>query len=50
MLELPASYLLAHTLGWGPQGLFYAITFAFCLLAVISAVMFRRGQWKLKAV
>ena len=46
MIELPLSWLLAHVFGFGPQGLFYAITFAFSILAVISAAMFRRGAWK----
>jgi putative MATE family efflux protein len=50
VIELPLAWLLAHVFGWGPQGLFYAITFAFSLLAVISAAMFRRGGWKLKYV
>jgi Na+-driven multidrug efflux pump len=50
IIELPLAWLLAHVFGWGPQGLFYAITFAFSVLAVVSAVMFRRGTWKGTAV
>jgi hypothetical protein len=34
----------------GPQGVFVAITLAFSLLAIASALLFRRGRWKLKAV
>ncbi len=49
-IELPLAYVMANTFGMGPQGLFYAITFAFSVLAVVSALMFRRGQWKTQRV
>jgi putative MATE family efflux protein len=48
--EIPLAYLLAKVLGWGPRGVFIAITVAFSTLAVASAVLFRRGRWKLKKV
>ena len=48
--EIPLAYLLARVLGWGPRGVFVAITIAFSTLAVASAVLFRRGRWKLKKV
>jgi Na+-driven multidrug efflux pump len=38
--------LLAVILGLGPRGVFVAITVAFSSLALISAVLFRRGKWK----
>jgi len=44
--ELPLAYLLAVVLGLGPRGVFVAITVAFSTLALISAVLFRRGKWK----
>jgi Na+-driven multidrug efflux pump len=44
--ELPLAYLLAVILGLGPRGVFVAITVAFSSLALISAVLFRRGKWK----
>ncbi len=50
LFEIPLAWLLAHTFGFGPQGAFAAATAAFCTLAVVSAVLFRRGQWKLQRV
>ena len=32
------------------QGVAWSVTIAFSTLAVASAVLFRRGRWKLKAV
>ena len=48
--EIPGAYILSTTLGLGPQGVFLSVTLAFSLLAVISAVIFRRGTWKTKTV
>ncbi len=50
LLELPLAYVLAHSLGIGPRGVFIAMTIAFSSLAVVSAVVFRRGRWKAKKV
>jgi putative MATE family efflux protein len=50
LFEIPAAYILAYNLGWGPTGVFWAITIAFSLLAVASALLFRRGAWKQKVV
>ena len=50
MFEIPAAYVLAYYYGLGPEGVFWAITVAFSLLAVASAVLFKRGKWKLKKV
>jgi len=48
--ELPAAALLAYTAGWGPTGVFVAMTISFASLAVVSGVIFRRGRWKEKVV
>jgi Na+-driven multidrug efflux pump len=48
--EIPLAWVLAKVLGWGPRGVFLAITIAFSTLAVASAALFRRGKWKLKKV
>jgi Na+-driven multidrug efflux pump len=48
--ELPAAYFMALRLGFGPKGVFWALMLAFSILAVVSAVIFRRGRWKLKRV
>lgn len=50
MFEIPLAYVLADRFGWGPQGVFWAITLAFSLLAVTAALLFKRGKWKLKVV
>jgi putative MATE family efflux protein len=48
--ELPLAYVLAITFSIGPRGVFLAITIAFSTLAVVSALVFRLGRWKGKAV
>jgi putative MATE family efflux protein len=48
--ELPLAYILALVLGIGPRGVFIAITIAFSTLAVVSALVFRRGRWKTRVV
>jgi len=48
--EIPLGWILAHQLGMGPQGVFIAMTIAFSMLAVVSAALFRRGQWKGRTV
>lgn len=48
--ELPLAYALAIVSGLGPRGVFLAITIAFSTLAVVSAVVFRRGRWKTRVV
>jgi putative MATE family efflux protein len=50
LFEIPLAWLLALRLGMGPSGVFYAITVSFSTLAVVSAVLFRRGTWKTKRV
>jgi putative MATE family efflux protein len=50
VFEIPLAYLLAYYYGSGPDGVFWAITIAFSMLAVASAVIFKRGKWKLKVV
>ncbi|MEP7148076.1 MAG: MATE family efflux transporter [Acidobacteriota bacterium] len=50
LFEIPAAYILAYYFDLGPEGVFWAITVAFSLLAIASAVLFKRGKWKLKKV
>jgi putative MATE family efflux protein len=50
LFEIPLAWLLAEHLGAGPAGVFWAITIAFSTLAVVSAVLFRRGKWKVRLV
>lgn len=44
--EIPLAWFLAHRVGWGPDGVFTAITVAFSTVALASAALFRRGRWK----
>jgi putative MATE family efflux protein len=48
--EVPLAWLLSGPAGLGPSGVFLAITIAFSTLAMVSAVVFRRGRWKTRRV
>jgi len=48
--EIPLALVLSKYLKMGPNGVFIAVAVAFSSLAVISAIVFRRGTWKLKLV
>jgi Na+-driven multidrug efflux pump len=50
LLEIPLAYLLATQTGLGAHGVFAALAIAYSSLAVVSAVLFRRGTWKEKRV
>ena len=50
LFEIPLAYLLAYHFGLGPNGVFWAITIAFSVLAIASALLFKRGKWKTKIV
>jgi putative MATE family efflux protein len=50
LFELPLAYVLANLTNLGPQGVFLAMTFSFSSLAVVSALVFRKGKWKTKKV
>lgn len=44
--EIPLAYVLAVRLGFGPRGVFAALTIAFSTFALSAAFFFRRGRWK----
>ncbi len=48
--EIPLAWVLATRTDMGPTGVFIAIMVAFSTLAVVSAVIFRQGKWKLQQV
>jgi putative MATE family efflux protein len=48
--EIPLAYALGLPLGFGPDGVFWAMAIAFSAMSVVSAMLFRRGRWKLKRV
>jgi MATE family, multidrug efflux pump len=48
--EIPLAWWLSVGAGLGPRGVFIALTIAYSTLAVVSAILFRRGTWKDKKV
>ena len=50
LFKIPAAYVLAVPAGFGPNGVFAAITAAYSMFAVTGVVFFRRGRWKLQQV
>jgi putative MATE family efflux protein len=44
--EIPLAWFLSHHTRLGPNGVFLAMTLAFCTIAVVSVTLFRRGGWK----
>jgi putative MATE family efflux protein len=50
IIQIPLAWFLAGACGLGPTGVFIAVPVSFSALAVWSAVLFRRGRWKLKQV
>lgn len=46
LLQLPFAYVMALTLDFGPVGVFWAITLAEILIAVVAIVWFKKGNWK----
>jgi putative MATE family efflux protein len=48
--EIPLAWVLAHHAGLGPEGAFLAVAIAFSTIAVASAILFRRGHWKVRRV
>jgi len=48
--EIPLAYILGVKFGLGPRGVFVAMTIAFSTLALVSALVFRRGKWKTRKV
>ena len=48
--EIPLAWWLATRAGFGPRGVFLALTLAYSTLAVVSALIFRKGRWKASTV
>ena len=46
LLQLPFAYFMAITLDFGPAGVFWAITLAEVLIAIIAIILFKKGNWK----
>jgi Na+-driven multidrug efflux pump len=48
--EIPLAWVLAWSMGLGPNGVSIAIAVSYATLAVVSAILFRWGRWKQAAV
>jgi putative MATE family efflux protein len=46
LLEIPLAWWLSVHAGFGPRGVFIALTIAYSMLAVVSGVVFKQGRWK----
>jgi Na+-driven multidrug efflux pump len=46
--EIPLAWWLSTHTSLGPRGVFVALTTAYSTLAIVSAVLFKRGNWKTK--
>ncbi len=50
LIQLPIAYILAITLDFGPSGVFWAITAAEVMVAIVGIILFKKGKWKLVKV
>ncbi len=50
MLEIPLAYWLAIPMGLRSKGAYIAIVVAECSIAAASAVLFKRGKWKMQKI
>ena len=50
LVRIPLAYLLAFTLDWGINGVWWSLTITTTVKALVLAFWFYRGRWKLKVV
>jgi MATE family, multidrug efflux pump len=50
LFEIPLAWVLATRAGFGARGVFIALTVSYSMLAVVSALLFKRGKWKTRRV
>ena len=50
LLEIPLAYWLAITVGLRSNGVYFSIVIAECSIAAASAVLFKRGKWKVQQI
>jgi putative MATE family efflux protein len=48
--RIPLAYYLCFTLGWGITGVWWTLTITTTVKAIVLAIWFQRGRWKLKEV
>jgi len=49
-IRIPLAYYLAFNLDWGINGVWWTLTITSALKAIVLALWFKRGKWKLKEV
>ena len=47
IFQIPMAYLVAIVWHWGPKGVFMAIVVTETCITITSAILFKRGKWKL---
>jgi Na+-driven multidrug efflux pump len=50
IIRVPMAYYLAFDLEWGINGVWWTLTITTFIKAIILAIWFGRGRWKLKSV
>lgn len=50
VLQIPLAWMLATQFGYEEQGVFISVSVGYSALALVSAVLFKRGKWKEKYV
>jgi MATE family, multidrug efflux pump len=50
VIELALAWVLSHGGSLEARGVFVALAACYSLLAVVSAIVFRQGRWKTKAI
>jgi len=48
--QVPLAWLLAHTFGLGPLGVFISLPVSYSVLAIWALLLFRQGRWKQQQV
>ena len=48
--QIPLAWYLSGPAGWGPSGVFWAITISYAVSTLVAMALFRRGRWKSKQV
>lgn len=46
LFQIPLAFALSHPMGLGPNGVYWAITVAESVIALVGVYFFRKGRWK----
>jgi len=50
VVQIPLAWVLAHTLGFGPRGMYGAVALAEITVSLLAIAYFRQGRWKQAAI